>query len=562
MTRQALFPPGIQPGIFLGDPLEIVAKHFPNQTAIVIGNIRKTWNEFFVDVQRVSSGLIDLGINKNDNISIWAKNNYEWTISWFAIARIGAVIVPLDHWYRDEDASYILNHSEAKAVICSEDYIPLLYQMNTFPHLKYIITMNTPKEDYTKSFGKEKPYILSYFQSFLNTTFSDEMAKRLELRSKEMDPDDTVFILYTSGTTGRPKGAMLTHNNIIRNVIEVAKALCTTNEDAFLIPVPFSHCFGCVLGIMTAIVTGAKMVPMQDQTPNLALKAITEEKCSIIHGTPTHFIRYIAEAKAHPELYDLSSLQSGIVAGSACPLPVMDGIVNDLNLKYITNGYGMTETSPIITITRPSDPVEKRRTTVGKALDGLEVRIVDEHNREVPHHTDGELVCRGWNVMKGYYKDPQATANAIDEFGYMHTGDLAQQDDEGYYQITGRIKDMIIYGGANVYPKIIEDFLLAHSEIYEAAVVGASDDIYGEVVACAAQVKPGFTEQQLVDLCYGKLNDFSVPRYVRFDIPIPLSGRGKIQKYKLRNTFNELKKEGKLIKYIPTEVKKKKMNTQ
>jgi len=369
--------------------------------------------------------------------------------------------------------------------------------------------------------------------------------------------DDVAFILYTSGTTGKPKGAMLTHANIVRNNIEVAKALQTNQKDAFLIPVPFSHCFGCELGMTTATLTGSKMVPLFDQTPKVALETIQKERCSIVHGTPTHFIRYLDYYKKHPKL-DLDCLRSGIVAGAPCPIPVMKKTMNTLNLKDITNGYGMTETSPIITITTPNDPLEKRMTTVGKPISDIEVRIVDENNKVLPAGKEGELVCRGWNVMKGYYKNNEATENAIDEENWMHTGDLATKDPEGYYRITGRIKDLIIYGGANVYPKIVEDFLLGFDDIYEAAVIGIPDEEYGEVVGGVLNADAKLTKQEVVDRCYGNLNDFSVPRYVFFDIAIPLNGRGKVQKYLLRKSLAKLKKEGRIgEKVVPKQVRKR-----
>ncbi len=551
MARQVKFPEGIKAGITVGQIVDIVSQSYPDKEAIVAGSYRKTWKILQEDIDKIAIGLLNLGLRKGDRACIWSKNNYQWIVSWFALVKAGAIIVPLDHWYKKAEAEYILSHSGARFVLCTEDFIPILESMKLEP-VQIIIFNEKP------SIVNRNNHIFDFWK-IINAKITEEDREKLNQAIKSQNPDDVTFILYTSGTTGNPKGAMLTHNNIIRNMMKLAEILKADENDVYIVPVPFSHCFGCELGITISALTASKLVPLLDQDPKIAMETVQKEGGTILHGTPTHFIRYVREIKENPNKYKITTLRTGVTAGAPCPKEVMEDIINVLKMPDIVNSYGQTEASPLITSTTPEDPSDKRVETVGRAFEGLEVKIVDDDNHEVPIGSTGELCCRGWAVMKGYYRSPEMTALAIDSDGFLHTGDLATVDNEGYYRIVGRKKDMIIYGGANVYPKMIEDYLLTNPNILECAVVGIPDPEYGEVVGCVAQVKAGYTEQALVDFCYGQINDFAVPRFVRFDIPLPLSGRGKIQKYKLREILSQMRKEGKLgDPIVPSAIKEKK----
>ncbi|MGV9172401.1 MAG: AMP-binding protein [Promethearchaeia archaeon] len=532
----------------IGELIDQIAGEYSDVEAAIFPELRKTYKEFNEDIDKLAAGILDLGIEKGDRVAVWAQNRYEWMVAWFALPKIGAILIPLDHWYKANEAQYILSHSGSAAVVCTSDYVEMIEEMQSdLPELEHIIIMDKEVEEQN-----------GYISMTSVMERAEPRNEAIQNRRSEIDPDDVTFILYTSGTTGKPKGAMLTHLNIVGNSIDTATVLNCTPDDKYLITVPFSHCFGCILAITTATVTGSSMIPLKDQNPEVALSNVEEEKATILHGTPTHFIRYIREYKDTPG-YEIESLRSGIIAGAPCPPAVLRDIIDVLGVEDIVIGYGLTEASPIITLTTPDDSFEHRINSVGKPIPNIEVRIVEpKTTNPLPNNTDGELVVRGYNVMKGYYKAPEKTEEAIDEEGWLHTGDMAQKDDEGYYKITGRIKEMIIYGGVNVYPKAIEDYLLKNPKIVECSVVGVPDDEYGEVVGVAAVVEEGFTEQDLVDYCYGELSSPSVPRYVSFDVLIPLSGRGKVQKFKLSNTFEQLVEEGKIEKIVPTEVKKKK----
>ncbi|MHA1819686.1 MAG: AMP-binding protein [Promethearchaeota archaeon] len=546
---------GIEKGnLTIGKLVDVVTDLYGDVEAAIFDDLRKTWKEFHKDIMKLSVNLDKIGLNKGDRIGVWSLNNYEWMVAWYGIPKIGGILIPMDSWYKPNEAKFILSHSGSRAVIATSNYLPVLESLkDDLPDLEFFFVMDKSEGE----ISSDKIKIIS-MKDILNGEVTADEEEKVQKIQDSVDKNDVTFILYTSGTTGVPKGAQLTHLNIIKNTIATADVLRCTPRDKYLIPVPFSHCFGCVLGITLATLTGSSMIPLKDQTPSVALQKIVKEGATVAHGTPTHFIRYIREAEAHPEL-DTSCLRTGIIAGAPCPPETLKGIINVLKMEDIVIGYGLTEASPIVTLTSPDDDFDHRINSVGKAIPEIEVKIVDDFNNEVPVGEEGELVVKGYNVMKGYYKEPEMTKKAIDENGFLHTGDLATVDKDGYYKIVGRKKDMIIYGGFNVYPKIIEDFLLENPNIIEVAVVGVPDEEYGEVVGVAAKVEPGFTEQDLVDYCYGKINSPSVPRYVRFDIDIPLSGRGKVQKYKLRKIFADMLKNGSLgPKLVPTAVKNKK----
>ncbi|MHA1584689.1 MAG: AMP-binding protein, partial [Promethearchaeota archaeon] len=496
----------MEKNLTLGDLIDIVAKLYPNEEAVAFPYIRKTWREFHDDINKLAIGFYKLGLRKGQKAGVWAKNIYEWMVTWFALPKIGVTLIPMDHWYKPSEAQFILHHSGSVALICTSNYLPMIKDFrNEVPNLEYIILMDNPDH---------KDYDMNGIINFKDVSNSNlEDYETIQKIQDSILKDDVNFILYTSGTTGVPKGAQLTHYNIIRNSADTSNAMNCTQKDKYLIPVPFSHCFGNTLAMTTATLTGSAMVPLLDQTPAVAMKRVVEEHVTVIHGTPTHFIRYLRYLAVHPEL-EVSFLRTGIIAGAPCPPDTMKGIINDMTMRDIVIGYGLTEASPIITLTDPNDTFDHRVNTVGQAIPEVEVKIVDDDNVEVPTGEKGELVCRGYNVMKGYYK---SEFQPIDELGFLHSGDLATVDEDGYYRIVGRKKDMIIYGGFNVYPKVIENFLIKHPDILEVVVVGVPDEEYGELVAAIAKVSPesGFTEQDLVDYCYGKINSPSVPRFVR-----------------------------------------------
>jgi acyl-CoA synthetase (AMP-forming)/AMP-acid ligase II len=537
----------------IGKLLDVVTSLYPNVEAAIFDHLRKTWTQFKEDVDKFALGLLGLGIQKGEKAGVWALNIYEWMVAWFALPKIGVILIPMDHWYQDNEAEYVLNHSEAVACICTSNYVNRLNGFRSkVPAVRFVILMDDPSPTPTAE-G------LTTMKKIMSPPLTLDSIAKLENLQNSINKHDVTFILYTSGTTGVPKGAMLTHFNIIKNCVATATVLACSPNDKYLIPVPFSHCFGCILGITLATLTGSPMIPLKDQDPVIAIKKIGDEKATVAHGTPTHFVRYIRYIKETNA--DTSCLRTGIIAGAPCPPPVLRDIIDIMKIPDIVIGYGLTEASPIVTLTKPDDSFENRIGSVGKAIPDIEVRIVDEDNQPLGPGEDGELVVRGYNVMKGYFKAPDQTAKAIDKDGWLHTGDMAQVDKEGYYKITGRIKDMIIYGGANVYPKMVEDYLIQNKEILEVAVVGVPDEEYGELVAAVIKKAPDspLTEQDVVDFCYGNISSPSVPRYVLFNVDIPLSGRGKVQKYKLRKDLSEkLKKEGLGKKLVPTKAKAKK----
>lgn len=542
----------LEKNLTIGQLIDLVQELYPDVEAAIFDNVRKTWTGLHDDIMKFAIGLQKLGLKKGDKAGVWAKNIYEWIVAWFTLPKLGVTLIPMDSWYKPNEAQYIMRHSESVAVICTSDYIPMLEDIRPeLPNLKHIILMDNPESIATEMKG------VINMAKVMDVELSEANIKTVQNIQDSIHKDDVTFILYTSGTTGQPKGAQLTHYNILRNTVDTANVMRCGPEDKYLIPVPFSHCFGNTLGITTATLTGSSMVPLLDQTPSVAMTKVMNEKVTVAHGTPTHFIRYIRYLKEHPEI-DVTHLRTGIIAGAPCPPDTLKGIMDIMSMQDIVIGYGLTEASPIITLTQPDDDFEYRVNSVGKAIPDIDVRIVDDDNEEVPIGESGELVVKGYNVMKGYYK---SDFQPIDEKGFLHTGDLATVDENGYFKIVGRKKDMIIYGGFNVYPKVVEDFLIQHEDIMEVAVVGIPDHEYGELVAAIIRKPEGstLTEQDVVDYCYGTINSPSVPRYVKFDVEIPLSGRGKVQKYKLRDTLKKMAKEGKMgKKLVPTEVMKKK----
>ena len=537
----------------LGETLDRAAIAFPNKEVICFlskEEERLTYTELNEKVNRLAGGLVKLGIKPGDKISIWMPNHLEWIVTLFAVARIGAVLVPMDTWYKASEAEYILNHSDSVAVITTKkfgksDFISILRKIKPkLPNLKHIIVIGEDVDD-----------TVSY-KSVL--TMGDNWRENQEYTDRRFqnDLDNVVFIVYTSGTTGKPKGAMLSHMNVVANAKDAASIMEISHRDRFLVPVPFSHLFGCVLGIALTIVHGASIVVMETFEPEDVLKTIEKEKCTACHGVPTMFIRELEVLKIRK--YNTDSLRTGIIAGAPCPVDTMQGIMNVMKCN-ICIGYGLTECS-LVTMTSFEDTLQQRVESVGRPLPNVEVRIVDDDHNPVALGEMGELACKGYNVMKGYYKMPEQTAETIDNEGWLYTGDLATVDEFDYYKIVGRKKDMVIVGGFNVYPRELEEYLISDPKIQQVAVVGVPDHDLGELIAAVIIPEPRvkITGQEIVDLCYGKMASAKVPRYVFIEKELPVSSRGKVQKYILRKKLAEkIEKEG-IKKLVPSEVKMKK----
>ena len=528
----------------IGAMLDEIAERFPDNDALVYPErgLRYSYKQFNEICRQVAKGLLKLGIKKGDHVSIWAYNVPEWVILQFATPKIGAVLVTVNTAYKSSELEYVLNQSDSTTLFMVKsfkdtDYVKTLADVVPSIHDSEPGKLNHEKLPFLKNvifIGDETPAGMLNFERIiqLGKEVSDEELAAVEAT---LDIHDTINMQYTSGTTGFPKGVMLTHYNLTNNGFQIGECMKFTDQDRLCIPVPFFHCFGCVLGTMVCVTHGSAMVPVELFDPLKVLQTIEAEKCTAVHGVPTMFI---AELE-HPEFskFDLSSMRTGIMAGSVCPIEVMKRAVRDMHLTEITSVYGQTEASPGITQTRTEDPVELRVSTVGRALPEAEVKIIDiETGATLPPGKQGELCARGYMVMKGYYKMPEETAKVIDADNWLHTGDLAIMDENGYCKITGRIKQMIIRGGENIYPKEIEEFLYTHPKISDVQIYGVPDKKYGEQVMAAVILKKGMemTEEEVKEFCRGKIANYKVPKFVKFVEGYPMTASGKIQKFKLR----------------------------
>ncbi|QOR66001.1 AMP-binding protein [Cytobacillus suaedae] len=537
--------------VTIGQLLRDAVTKYGKKEAIVYSkeNIRYTYEEFFEETSKLAKSLIKLGIKKGEHIAIWATNVPEWLLLQYASARIGAVLVTINTSYQSSELEYLLKQSDTTT----------LFSINGFKGTSYIDIINTVCHHKltTSQPGNLHLDHLPYLKNVIYigeskapngmmdwsdlVTLGDDVSDTVLLgREQSLDSSDVINMQYTSGTTGFPKGVMLTHHNIVNNGHLVAKSMKLNAEDRLCIPVPFFHCFGCVLGSLACVSVGATMVPIIEFNPELVLETIEKERCTGLHGVPTMFIAELNHENFSK--YNLSTLRTGIMAGSNCPIEVMKKLINEMGMTDITIAYGQTESSPVITQTTTTDSLERRVNSVGKAHTHVEVKIVDPvTENEVPSGIQGELCTRGYLVMKGYYKMPDATHEAIDSEGWLHTGDLATMDDEGYVKITGRLKDMIIRGGENVYPREIEEFLYQHDSVLDVQVVGVPDEKYGEKVAACIKLKEGhmITTEDIRSFCTGKLAFYKIPEYIIFVDDYPMTASGKIQKFKLREQANE-----------------------
>ncbi len=529
----------------ISNVVDILAENFSDHIALEYHSlgIKYTFKEFRDVCDEVAKGLMALGLKRGDKLAIWANNVPEWVYTQFGSARMGAVLVTVNTSYRSAELEYLLEQSDSTTLILTggvrepDEYIKVINKV--LPELKDTKPgeLKSEKLPFLKNIiylGKEKiPGMYNWDDIIeMGKSVSDEELKE---RSKSLDPDDVINMQYTSGTTGFPKGVMLTHSNLIGNALSLAECMNLSTDDCMCIPVPFFHCFGCVLGTLTCMVSGATMAPVVAFNPIDVLETVQASKCTALHGVPTMFIAEFEEMdKKH---YDVSTLRTGIMAGSTCPVELMKRVIKDMGANEMTIVYGQTEASPGITQTRKEDSLEIKTTTVGRALPHVEVKIVDPGTgKEMPPNEQGELCTRGYHVMKGYYKMPEATAKAIDEDGWLHTGDLATMDEKGYCKITGRIKDMIIRGGENIYPREIEEFLYTNPKVKDVQVVGVPSEKYGEEVAAYIQLKPGeeCTEEEIKEFCKDNISYHKIPRFVFFIDEYPSTASGKIQKFKLR----------------------------
>jgi len=504
--------------------------------------LKYSYRELNARVERIAKGMHALGIGKGDHVGIWATNVPDWLIVFYATARIGAVVVTVNTSYRPTELEYVVKQSDMKALFLIDsyrdtDYVQALYdlvpelksmpkgslQSARFPFLKLVVNI-----------GHHNHHGMYSLTEVMNSADHVGIEEFASLK-KSLDPHDTVNMQYTSGTTGFPKGVMLSHHGIINNGFSIGERQRFTCNDRLCLPVPLFHCFGITLGVMAVLTHGAALAPLETFDPLMVLAVVQKERCTALYGVPTMFIAELT----HPmfNMFDLSSLRTGIMAGSPCPEPVMKQVMEKMHCSEITIVYGLTEASPGITQTRTDDPVHIRVSTVGKPFDGVEVKIIDpETGAALPHGQPGELCSRGYNTMKGYYKMPQQTAEAISADGWLRTGDQAIDDGNGFIKITGRLKDVIIRGGENIYPKEVEDFLREIPQIRDIQIVAAPSEKYGEEAAAFVQLQDGFSLEtdEIQDYCRGKIARYKIPKHIFFTHSFPLTASGKVQKFKLR----------------------------
>ena len=517
---------------------------FAERPAVVFREqrIRWTWSEFAQEIDVLAAGLIALGIGAGDRVGIWSPNRVEWLLTQFATARIGAVLVNINPAYRLAELEYALNAVSCKAIIAAERFKTSMY-LEMLQELAPELATATPGDLHAvrlpelriviRMCDTETPGMLSFSEVVEQGRATLDTAQ-LDAIGATLHADDPINIQFTSGTTGNPKGATLTHRNVVNNARYIALAMKLSEADALCIPVPLYHCFGMVLAVLACVSVGANMVfPGEAFDPVATLAAVSEERCTALHGVPTMFIAELD----HPDFasYDLSRLRTGIMAGSPCPIETMKRVVSKMHLAEITIAYGMTETSPVSFQSSTTDPLDKRTTTVGRIQPHLEVKIVDALGNIVPVGETGELCTKGYSVMRGYWGDEAKTRESIVD-GWMHTGDLATLDAEGYCNIVGRLKDMLIRGGENIYPREIEEFLFRHPKIQSVQVFGVPDAKYGEEVCAWVVLRPGeqTTAEEVQEFCRGQIAHYKVPKYIRFVDELPMTVTGKVQKFVMR----------------------------
>jgi len=534
----------------VGDVIKDTAGRYPDNPALISPQfqIRENYRELYDQCRKTAKGLLAIGIQKGDHVSVWTTNVPEWVYLQFALGMVGGVLVTINTNYQSHELEYILKQSDSTTLFLIDAYrdtsfydtvrkiLPELDQHQPgqlaspkLPLLKNVVHIgkkeNTPGMFHFADLQKR------------GETITDQT---LDNRMSSLSDNDVINMQYTSGTTGFPKGVMLTHHNIVNNARMVGDVMGMTEKDSLLIQVPVFHCFGCVMSTLNSVYHGSAMVMLEYFDPALALASIASERCTAINGVPTMFVTILN----HPDFdrYDLTSLRTGIMAGAPCPIESMNQVNTQMHCSEIVIAFGQTESSPVMTMTRRDDPVELRVATVGRLLPDIEGKIIDpENGKDLPPNTQGEIVTRSACVMKGYYKMPEATTDAIDQDGWLHTGDLGEMDENGYFKVTGRIKDMIIRGGENIYPRELEEFLYTNPKVTNAQVIGIADKKYGEQVLATVQLKDGQTgtPEEFTEFCKGKIARHKIPRYWEFVSEFPMTASGKIQKYKLKEMFEK-----------------------
>ncbi|HEX9038242.1 MAG TPA: AMP-binding protein [Ktedonobacterales bacterium] len=532
-------------GVTIGDLFDATVTRFPDREALVSRHqdLRYTWRELQDEVNRCARGLMALGVKKGDRVGIWAPNRAEWAITQFATAKIGAILVNINPAYRLHELEYALNQSGCSTLIFSPNFRTTSYTdmvMTLCPELRasapgQLDSHKLPQLRHLVRMGTERAPGMWVWGEILERS-KEISPEALATRQAEQEFDDPINIQYTSGTTGNPKGATLSHHNILNNGYFVASLQNFTENDRLCIPVPLYHCFGMVMGNLGCATHGSTMVyPAEAFEPGATLETVQAERCTSLYGVPTMFIAELA----HPDFagYDLSSLRTGVMAGSPCPVSVMREVIDHMNMRDVEICYGMTETSPVSFQTHTDDPLEKRVATVGQIHPHVEVKIIDPATgKVVPRGMPGELLTRGYSVMVGYWNNAEATEKAIDSARWMHTGDLATMDSDGYVNIVGRLKDMIIRGGENVYPREVEEFLFTNPKISDVQVIGVPDAKYGEELMAWVKLKEGqtATSEELTEFCRGQIATFKIPRYWTFVDSFPMTVTGKVMKYAMR----------------------------
>jgi fatty-acyl-CoA synthase len=534
----------------IGQLVRDTAARYPENTALISPEfgIRQTYREFYKKCRDVAKGLIAIGIKRGDNVAVWTTNIPEWTYLQSALGMTGGVLVTINTNYQTHELEYILKQSDSTTLFLIDSYRDTSFYdtvRQIVPELDSctvgsLISEKLPLLKNVIYIGKKENTPGMFKFSDLIKMGEKTTEQELDDRMNSLSDDDVINMQYTSGTTGFPKGVMLTHHNIVNNARMVGDVMGMTEKDSLLIQVPFFHCFGCVMSTLNSIYHGSTMVILESFDALKALQFIAAERCTAVNGVPTMFVTMLN----HPDFdkYDMSSLRTGIMAGALCPEEAMNQVRTKMHCPEIVIAFGQTESSPVMTMTHRDDPVKLRVASVGRLLPDIEGKIIDpETGNDAPANVQGEIVTRSACVMKGYYKMPEATAEAIDKEGWLHTGDLGEIDEKGYFKVTGRIKDMIIRGGENIYPRELEEFIYKHPKVMNVQVIGISDKKYGEQVLAAIQLKAGQTAsaEEFIEFCKGKIARHKIPKYWEFVDSYPMTASGKIQKFKMKEVFEK-----------------------
>jgi fatty-acyl-CoA synthase len=539
----------------MGNVIEETAGRFPDHPALIAPQfqVRLNYSELYEQCRKTARGLMAMGVRRGDHVSVWTTNVPEWVYLQFALGMVGGILVTINTNYQSHELEYILRQSDSTTLFLIDQYRDTSFYETVRQVVPELDTCAPGKTASSKlPVLKNVVYIGNRESTPGMFKFSDLIAMGEKVTEQELDgrmnsltDDDVINMQYTSGTTGFPKGVMLTHHNVINNARMVGDVMGLTDKDTLLIQVPVFHCFGCVMSTLNSVYHATTMVLLEYFEPKLSLESIHKEKCTAINGVPTMFIAMLHHSDF--ERYDMKSLRTGIMAGAPCPVEAMNQVRTKMHCPEVVIAFGQTESSPVMTMTRRDDPVEMRVATVGRLLPDIEGKIIDpETGEDLPADTQGEIVTRSACIMKGYYKMPEATTAAIDADGWLHTGDLGEIDPNGYFKVTGRIKDMIIRGGENIYPRELEEFIFTHPKVQNVQVVGIPDAKYGEQVLAAIHLKNGnrATQEEFIEFCKGKIARHKIPKYWEFVDEYPMTASGKIQKFKIKEAFEKKYKEG------------------